>query len=70
MGEKLYKLNITITIAEAIVTIVMVLCFGLSAWFFARWWINLFSLIPALLFHAHPLVIESGGEEEDDDKQS
>ena len=66
MSERTYRLNMTFAIVDTLVCILAVLCFGYSAIVFQRWWVNLFSFLPLLLFHAHPLVIENGGEEEDD----
>ena len=68
MSERTYKLNLAFAVVDTIVSVEAILCFGLSAKFFGHWWINLFSFLPLLLFHAHPLVIESVGEEEQGDE--
>lgn len=58
MDERLYKLNMTYALTDTVVALVSILCFGVSAYFFERWWVNLFSIIPLALFHSHALVLD------------
>ena len=65
MDKKLFVVNIIFAITDTLMCLVAILCFGYSAIFFSLWWVNLFSIIPLLLFHSHPLVIEGGEENKD-----
>ena len=66
MDERLYRLNTTYAIVDTLVCVLAVLAFTFAAWFFERWWITLFNVLPLALFNSHLLVVETagGGEEE------
>lgn len=70
MNDKMLKLNRILAISDTIVSVIAILTLGACAWYFNKWWIVLFSIIPLLLFYSHPLVldadyepIEKGGDE-------
>lgn len=62
MSDKLFRLNITYAITDALICLVAILCFGYSAIFFSLWWVNLFSILPLLLFHQHSIVVDADVE--------
>ena len=68
MDRKLFILNIIITLVDTAISALAIIAFAWGAATFERWWLLLFALIPVLLFHAHPLVLErepeKGGEKD------
>ena len=62
MSDKLFRLNITYAITDALICLVAILCFGYSAIFFSLWWVNLFSILPLLLFHQHSIGVDADVE--------
>lgn len=58
MENNLYKLNTTYAIVDTIKCIAFIVAFGFAAWFFGRWWINLFSALALLMYSTHTIVVE------------
>lgn len=58
MSKSLTAINILWAITDTIINALAILAFAWGAWFFARWWILAFNIIPLALFHAHSLVID------------
>lgn len=58
MSKKLLTLNIFFAIADVIVAVIGIAVFAGAAWFFEKWWLTLFSLIPLVLYNSHTLVID------------
>ena len=65
MEERLYRLNTTYAIVDTLVCLAAILCFGFAAWYFGKWWINVFNLIPLGLFSKHTVVVDLKGDAED-----
>lgn len=70
MNDKMFKLNRILAISDTIVSVIAILTLGACAWYFNKWWIVLFSIIPLMLFYSHPMVMdadyepaEGGGDE-------
>jgi hypothetical protein len=71
MTSKLLVLNITYAIVDTIIAALAICAFGWSAWFFGRWWIILFTIIPLVLFNTHSAIVDAdieatqkGGEDD------
>ena len=58
MEDKLYRLNTTYAIVDTIKCLAFIAAFGFAAWEFGRWWVNLFSIIPLLMYSTHTIVID------------
>lgn len=59
MDNNLYKLNTTYAVVDTIKCVFAILSFGFAAWFCNKWWINLFSILPLMMYSTHTIVIES-----------
>ena len=57
MDDKLYRLNTTYAIVDTIKCLAFIAAFAFAGWAFARWWINLFSILALLTYSTHTLVI-------------
>lgn len=67
----MFKLNRILAISDTIVSVIAILTLGACAWYFNKWGIVLFSIIPLLLFYSHTIVldadyepVEEGGDED------
>ena len=58
MTRKLLALNITYAIVDTIIAALAICAFGWGAWFFGRWWIMLFTILPLMLFNTHSAIID------------
>ncbi len=59
MTSKLLALNITYAIVDTIIAALAICAFGWGAWFFGRWWIMLFTILPLMLFNTHSAIIDA-----------
>jgi len=71
MTSKLLALNITYAIVDTIIAALAICAFGWGAWFFGRWWMLLFTIIPLALFNTHSAIVDAdieatqkGGEDD------
>ena len=70
MDERLYRLNTTYAVVDTLMCLAAILCFGFAAWYFGKWWMNLFNLIPLALFNRRTIVLDTTdgkGEDANDD---
>lgn len=59
MTSKILALNIIYAIVDTIIAALAICAFGWGAWFFGRWWIMLFTIIPLMLFNTHSAIVEA-----------
>ena len=59
MSKSLTAINIILVITDLILSALVVLAFAWGAWHFAKWWLILFTLIPAALYTNHSIIIDS-----------
>lgn len=59
MSRRIATINILWCIADTLICALLILSFGWCGYHFEKWWINLFSLIPLILFNNHTLVIDA-----------
>ena len=59
MTSKLLALNITYAIVDTIIAALAICAFGWGAWFFGRWWIMLFTILPLMLFNTHSAIVSA-----------
>ena len=70
MSKRMVFLNVLMAMLEFLICLSVIAGFSYAAYHFAKWWINIFSLIPLLLFSGHGLIIDAdlkeaeGGEED------
>ncbi len=62
MNDKMFKLNRLLAVTDTIVSVVAILAFGACAWFFEKWGIVLFAIIPLILFYSHTLILDADYE--------
>ena len=58
MDERRYRLNKTYAITDTLMCLAAILCFGFAAWYFGKWWLNLFNLIPLGMFSRHTAILD------------
>jgi hypothetical protein len=66
MDERLFRLNTTYAIVDTLICLAAIAAFGFGAWHFGKWWINLFNLLPLILYSNHTVVQIPQEEAEDD----
>ena len=59
MTGKLLALNITYAVVDTIIAALAICAFGWGAWFFGRWWIMLFTILPLMMFNTHSAIVEA-----------
>ena len=59
MNDKLFKINVLITVFDFFLCGMGVAAFAVGAWLFSKWWIALFALIPLGLYSNHGIVVET-----------
>lgn len=69
MDERSYRLNTTYAIVDTLMCLAAIAAFGFSAWYFGKWWMNLFNLIPLGMFSRHTVILDvekgkDGGQQE------
>ena len=62
MSNKLLALNITYAIIDTLIAALSILGFSWGAWFFDKWWMMLFNIIPLALFNAHSAIVNADVE--------
>ena len=65
MDDKLYRLNTTYAVVDTLMCLAAIAAFGFSAWYFSKWWLNLFNLIPLGLFSRHTVILDVEKGEDD-----
>ena len=59
MSKRLAIINITLVITDLILSGMTVAAFAWAAWFFSKWWLVLFTLVPMALYSQHSIIIDS-----------
>lgn len=62
MSEKLFKINRMMVICDFLLTCIAVTAFSAGAWYFAKWWIALFALIPLGMYTTHGIITDADVE--------
>lgn len=70
MSKPLAAINIIWAIGDVIVCSLAILAFGWGAWFFGKWWLLLFAIIPLALFNQHSLIVNADLERVEKDESS
>ena len=63
MSDKLFKLNIINCIGDILICGLGIAGFSFGSWFFERWWILLFNLLPLVAYCNHTLIIDADIDE-------
>lgn len=71
MTSKLFALNIIFAVFDVLLGLSGIALFAWAAWFFCKWWLTLFALMPLALYNSHSLIIDDdieaaqkGGEQD------
>ena len=70
MDKKIFWLNIVLTVMDTLVSLLSIAAFTAIAYWFGKWWITLFGLLPMLMFYDRGLLLERatvGSEEAEND---
>lgn len=70
MNKHLLILNIFLSIGDVLICALAILAFGWGSWFFGKWWLLLFAIIPLALFNQHSLIVNADLEKGEKDESS
>lgn len=59
MNDNLYKINVFYGVTDFLLCAIGVAAFTGAAFFFGKWWLILFAVLPLCLYTNHGLIIES-----------
>lgn len=59
MSKSLTAINIILVVTDLILSSLCVMAFAWASFFFSKWWLILFTLIPAALYTNHSIIIDS-----------
>ena len=59
MSRRLAIINITLVVTDLILSAMTVAAFAWAAWFFSKWWLVLFTIIPMAMYSQHSVIIDS-----------
>lgn len=69
MSKELKTINTLYAVCDTLIAVLAIAAFGLAAYFFNKWWIVLFTIIPLFLYSSHTLIVDAdikdaeGGDE-------
>ena len=63
MDKQLFRINILFAIADFLICGLGLAVFAWAAFFFARWWITLFCVIPLAFYSSRGIIIDADVEE-------
>lgn len=70
MDKKLWVLNIVYAVIDTLIAAMGLVAFAFGAYYFNRWWILLFDIIPLALFNTHTLVVNTDLETQKGDEDN
>ena len=70
MSKSLTAINIIFAVTDTLISALAIVCFGWGAWFFGKWWLLLFAIIPLALFNQHRLIVNADLERGEKDESS
>ena len=59
MSKELKTINILYAVCDTLIAVLAIAAFGLAAYFFNKWWIVLFTIIPLGMYSQHTLIIDA-----------
>ena len=59
MNDNLFKINVFYAVSDFVLCALGVCAFAGASYFFGKWWIVLFALLPLAMYSNHGLIIES-----------
>jgi hypothetical protein len=59
MSNRLLAINIVFAVVDTIIAALAICAFGWGSWFFGKWWMLCFSIIPLVLFNSHSAIVEA-----------
>lgn len=59
MSKSLTAINIILVVTDLILSALCVIAFSWASFFFDKWWLVLFTLIPVMAYSHHSIIIES-----------
>ncbi len=68
MSKSLTAINIILVVTDLILSALCVMAFAWASFFFSKWWLVLFTLIPVMAYSHHSIIIESDIQQDRIDK--
>lgn len=62
MTSKILALNIVYAIVDTVIAALAICVFGGGAYYFGKWWLLLFNIVPLALYSTHSLIVETDME--------
>lgn len=59
MSKQLKTINIIFALSDTLICLVAIALFGAAAYWFSKWWIVMFTIVPLALYCNHTLIIEA-----------
>lgn len=64
MSKRLTIINIILVITDLIISGMVVLAFAWGAYYFNKWWLVFFTIIPLFVYGHHIIMEERGGDDD------
>ena len=68
MSKSLTAINIILVVTDLLLSALCVIAFSWASFFFSKWWLVLFTLIPVMAYSHHSIIIESDIQQDRIDK--
>ena len=68
MSKSLVVINIIWAVIDTLICALAVVAFAWGAFYFGKWWVLLFNIIPLALFNQHSLIVNADLERAEEKK--
>ena len=68
MSKSLVAINIIWAVIDTLICALAIVAFVWGAFYFGKWWVLLFNIIPLALFNQHSLIVNAGLERAEEKK--
>ena len=67
MDKKVFWLNIVNTVVDTLVSLLAIAAFTAMAYYFGKWWITLFGVLPMLMFYDRGILLDTAVQKEEEE---
>ena len=57
MTKRIFVINIIFAITDTLIAALAIIAFATASFYFSRWWILIFTIVPLILFNSHSLLL-------------
>ena len=58
MTKQLFIINVIFAITDTLIAALGIIAFAMASFYFQKWWVLIFMLIPIALFNSHSLLLD------------